>query len=168
MTTVRALTPGPTTVGETTTVHAAAALGRPPLRLVEPGAPRVRTARPKAPSRRSADEDLSGGVKSVVAALDVLDCFAETDELGVSDIARRLGVAKSTAHRLLTSLCARGLAERIQALEGRAEMAESNLRTLLAAAKVKDVPSDARVSDTEMEAILGVLKGADSPEGDEA
>jgi len=63
---------------------------------------------------------------------------------------------------------ARGLAERIQALEGRAEMAESNLRTLLAAAKVKDVPSDARVSDTEMEAILGVLKGADAPEGDEA
>ena len=61
---------------------------------------------------------------------------------------------------------ARALTERIQALEGRAEMAESNLRTLLAAAKVKDVPSDARVSDTEMEAILGVLKGADAPEGD--
>jgi DNA-binding IclR family transcriptional regulator len=54
----------------------------------------------------------SGGVKSVMAALDVLDCFAEEDELGVSDIARRLGVAKSTAHRLLTSLCARGLADK--------------------------------------------------------
>jgi DNA-binding IclR family transcriptional regulator len=53
-----------------------------------------------------------GGVKSVVAALDVLDCFTDADELGVSDIARKLGVAKSTAHRLLTSLCARGLAER--------------------------------------------------------
>jgi DNA-binding IclR family transcriptional regulator len=52
-----------------------------------------------------------GGVKSVVAALDVLDCFVDRDELGVSDIARRLGVAKSTAHRLLRSLCARGLAE---------------------------------------------------------
>jgi DNA-binding IclR family transcriptional regulator len=101
MTTVQALTSGP-----------AAPHGRPPLRLVEPGSPRARTARPRTPSRRSADEDLSGGVKSVVAALDVLDCFAETDELGVSDIARRLGVAKSTAHRLLTSLCARGLAER--------------------------------------------------------
>lgn len=53
-----------------------------------------------------------GGVKSVTAALDVLDCFIEADELGVSDIARRLGVAKSTAHRLLTSLCARGLADK--------------------------------------------------------
>ncbi|MGZ4597951.1 MAG: helix-turn-helix domain-containing protein, partial [Actinomycetes bacterium] len=40
------------------------------------------------------------------------DCFAEDVELGVSDIARRLGVAKSTAHRLLTSLRSRGLAER--------------------------------------------------------
>jgi len=62
---------------------------------------------------------------------------------------------------------ARALSERLQALEGRAEMAESNLRTLLAAAKAKDVPGDAKVSDTEMEAILGVLKGADAPEDDE-
>jgi DNA-binding IclR family transcriptional regulator len=53
-----------------------------------------------------------GGVKSVTAALDALDCFVEADELGVSDIARRLGVAKSTAHRMLTSLCASGLTER--------------------------------------------------------
>jgi hypothetical protein len=36
-------------------------------------------------------------------------------------------------------------------------MAESNLRTLLAAAK--GVGRDAPVGDTEMEAILGVLKG---------
>ena len=84
---------------------------RAPLRLVEPDRRRTAaTARPR--PRRAADEDLTGGVKSVVAALDVLDCFADEDELGVSDIARRLGVAKSTAHRLLTSLCARGLAER--------------------------------------------------------
>ncbi|MFF5147708.1 IclR family transcriptional regulator C-terminal domain-containing protein [Streptomyces sp. NPDC013157] len=33
-----------------------------------------------------------------------------------SDIARRLGVAKSTAHRLLTMLCSRGLAERKPAI----------------------------------------------------
>jgi DNA-binding IclR family transcriptional regulator len=57
-------------------------------------------------------EGRDGGVKSVTAALDVLDCFIDADELGVSDIARRLGVAKSTAHRLLTSLCARGLADK--------------------------------------------------------
>lgn len=51
-------------------------------------------------------------MKSVTAALDVLDCFIQDDELGVSDIARRLGVAKSTAHRLLTSLRSRDLVER--------------------------------------------------------
>jgi DNA-binding IclR family transcriptional regulator len=53
----------------------------------------------------------AGGVKSVLAALDVLDCFSQQEELGVTEIARRLGVAKSTAHRLLTTLCARGIAE---------------------------------------------------------
>ena len=78
------------------------------LRLVRPAtAPRTTRA-------RGALEDgaRDGGVKSVTAALDVLDCFIDADELGVSDIARRLGVAKSTAHRLLTSLCARGLADK--------------------------------------------------------
>jgi uncharacterized membrane protein YccC len=49
------------------------------------------------------------------------------------------------------------LSARVKELEGRAEMAEANLRTLLAAAKGpgRDVP----VGDMEMEAILGVLKG---------
>jgi len=49
------------------------------------------------------------------------------------------------------------LAARVKELEGRAEMAEANLRTLLAAAK--GAGRDATVGDTEMEAILGVLKG---------
>ena len=53
----------------------------------------------------------AGGLKSVSTALDVLECFAVDSELGVSDIARRLGIAKSTAHRLLTTLCSRGIAE---------------------------------------------------------
>ena len=51
------------------------------------------------------------GLKSVSSALDVLECFAVDGELGVSDIARKLGVAKSTAHRLLAALCLKGLAE---------------------------------------------------------
>jgi len=46
----------------------------------------------------------------VLAAIDALECFMRHEELGVSDVARRLGVAKSTAHRLLTTLCARGIA----------------------------------------------------------
>lgn len=55
--------------------------------------------------------DVEGGLKSVAAALDLLDCFVEDEELGVSQVARRLGVAKSTAHRLLTTLASRGLIE---------------------------------------------------------
>lgn len=56
----------------------------------------------------------SGGLKSVGSALDVLECFATDGELGVSDIARRLGIAKSTAHRLLQTLISRGFVEQDQ------------------------------------------------------
>lgn len=47
----------------------------------------------------------------MAAALDVLECFAGDAELGVSEISRRLGVSKSTAHRLLTTLASRGMVE---------------------------------------------------------
>jgi DNA-binding IclR family transcriptional regulator len=57
------------------------------------------------------EADVEGGLKSVAAALDLLDCFVEDEELGVSQVARQLGVAKSTAHRLLTTLASRGLIE---------------------------------------------------------
>jgi DNA-binding IclR family transcriptional regulator len=60
----------------------------------------------------SAETGRDGGLKSVLTALDLLDCFMASDELGVTDIAQRLGVAKSTAHRLLTTLSARGMAEK--------------------------------------------------------
>jgi DNA-binding IclR family transcriptional regulator len=62
------------------------------------------------PKRANADGAASG-LKSVGSALDVLECFATDGELGVSDIARRLGVAKSTAHRLLQTLVSRGFVE---------------------------------------------------------
>lgn len=57
------------------------------------------------------EHEVAGGLKSVASALAVLDCFLEDEELGVTDVARRLGVAKSTAHRLLTTLASRGLVE---------------------------------------------------------
>jgi DNA-binding IclR family transcriptional regulator len=94
----------------TMTVDAAPAVRRRVGRSSRTGLRLVSTDQERPVPSRSGSRD--GGVKSVVAALDVLDCFIDADELGVSDIARRLGVAKSTAHRLLTSLCARGLAER--------------------------------------------------------
>jgi hypothetical protein len=61
---------------------------------------------------------------------------------------------------------ARSLSEKGRELEARAEMAESNLRTLLATVRTKETPRDAPVSDSEMEAILGVLKQGDAPQPD--
>jgi hypothetical protein len=52
---------------------------------------------------------------------------------------------------------AQRLSLKVKELEARAEMAETNLRTLLAAAR--GTGRDATLGDTEMEAILGVLKG---------
>jgi hypothetical protein len=58
---------------------------------------------------------------------------------------------------------ARSLGERSRELEHRAEMAEANLRSLLAAARsgpgTSPKASDAPVGDAEMAAILGVLRG---------
>jgi DNA-binding IclR family transcriptional regulator len=54
---------------------------------------------------------VSGGLQTVAAALDLLDCFAEDEELGVTEVSRRLDVAKSTAHRLLVTLTSRGICE---------------------------------------------------------
>jgi chromosome segregation ATPase len=59
------------------------------------------------------------------------------------------------------------LGAKVRELEARAEMAESNLRTLLASVRGREMgPRDAQVGDSEMEAILGVLKGGDEPNGD--
>jgi hypothetical protein len=61
---------------------------------------------------------------------------------------------------------ARTLAERARELENRVEMAESNLRTLLASARATGMHPDQRLPDSEMEAILGVLKGNGDPSAD--
>jgi DNA-binding IclR family transcriptional regulator len=53
-----------------------------------------------------------GTLQSVGNALDVLECFATDEVLGTSDLALRLGVAKSTASRLLQTLCSRGFVEK--------------------------------------------------------
>lgn len=52
------------------------------------------------------------GLRSVTIAMGVLDCFTSADECGASDIARQLGIAKSTASRMLATLAAGGLLER--------------------------------------------------------
>jgi hypothetical protein len=53
------------------------------------------------------------------------------------------------------------LGAKVREFEARAEMAEANLRTLLASVRGREAQRDAPVGDSEMEAILGVLKGGD-------
>lgn len=66
--------------------------------------------------RRTATAPAGGEtLRSVNIALDILECFATDDELGVTDIARRLDIAKSTAHRMLTVLVSRGYVEQVPA-----------------------------------------------------
>lgn len=57
-------------------------------------------------------------VQSVATALDLLDCLAAEPELGVAELGRRLGVAKSTAHRLVTTLCEKGYVQRVPETKG--------------------------------------------------
>ena len=71
--------------------------------------------------------------------------------------------------RLEAEQRAEHLSGRVHDLEARAEMAESNLRALLATARGagRDV-RDSPVNDSEMEAILGVLKGEDGRQSQDA
>jgi DNA-binding IclR family transcriptional regulator len=68
------------------------------------GAPVDAAARP----RRAPPQRLS----SVATALRLLKCFSEDEaELGVTTLARRLGVAKSTVYRLVSTLVSEGMLE---------------------------------------------------------
>lgn len=58
------------------------------------------------------DDTAAGGVQSVALALRLIDCLAAEPELGVAELARRLGVAKSSAHRIVTTLAAHGYVQR--------------------------------------------------------
>ena len=65
---------------------------------------------------KTADEPFQkptdGRLSSVTAAIQVLKTFSEAEaEIGISSLAKRLGLAKSTAHRLATTLLAEGLLE---------------------------------------------------------
>jgi hypothetical protein len=87
-------------------------------------------------------------------------------ELGqeVSQLRAQLKTAREEARenremRVEAERRGRTFAERARELEHRAEMAESNLRTLLASARATGMHPDQRLPDSEMEAILGVLKG---------
>src|SRR5499433_358544 len=51
-------------------------------------------------------------LSSVATAIRLLKAFSEDEvDIGISDLARRLGIAKSTAHRLAVTLVSEGLLE---------------------------------------------------------
>ncbi len=65
---------------------------------------------------RSKKAAASRRLSSVATAIELLKAFSEDEfELGISALARRLGVAKSTAHRLATTLASEGLLEQDRA-----------------------------------------------------
>jgi DNA-binding IclR family transcriptional regulator len=65
------------------------------------------------PSRPGTRAVANGELHSLATALRALDCLAEEPELGVSELARRLEIAKSSAHRILTTLAASGYVQRV-------------------------------------------------------
>ena len=51
-------------------------------------------------------------LRSVSIAFSILDCFSASPELGPTALARELGIAKSTASRMLAVMASRGVLER--------------------------------------------------------
>ncbi len=131
--------------------------------------------RPRKPRERLSSRDRSGGAGgdhlsySDVGRASVdrlIDLGREVGTLRAGlrqarEEARDSRQARDEAERRASTLT-----DRVRELEARAEMAESNLRTLLASARSTDAPKRADVSDSEMEAILGVLKGGEEPAGE--
>jgi DNA-binding IclR family transcriptional regulator len=65
------------------------------------------------PPRRTPPRSIEPGrLSSVATAVRLLKAFSEQQvEIGISDLAKRLGVAKSTVHRLAVTLVAAGMLE---------------------------------------------------------
>jgi IclR family KDG regulon transcriptional repressor len=64
------------------------------------------------PSSSDGAPTVRPALQSVTIALDIIDVLALVPELNLSELARRIGVAKSTAHRTCSVLVERGLLDR--------------------------------------------------------
>ena len=128
---------------------------------------RSKTMRPTTPGPgRTGGAAYSDLGRAVVDKL--VDLGREAAELRAESRTLREEARDARAARDEAERRARSLGERNRELESRAEMAESNLRALLATARTGgNAPKahDAPVGDAEMAAILGVLRG---DEGDGA
>ena len=131
---------------------------------------RPRGARTRGEGRRGRAQASSAGTygefgRAVVDRL--LDLGRDNAEIRAELRSAREELREARSARDDAERRARSFGERVGGLEQRAEMAESNLRSLLVAAKGQSVKGDAAVGDAEMAAILGVLKG-DENGADEA
>jgi len=132
-----------------------------------PRAPRKRKARrragrteaPASSDRRPTYADLGRAMVDRIIELgrDTGDAVASTEVL-------RHEAKENKAARIEAEARARRLFERVKELEHKLEMAEGNLRTVLAAARGRG--ATAAPSDNEMEALLKILKTPGS-EGEE-
>jgi hypothetical protein len=139
-------------------------------RPVDEGEPEALGRRPRKPRRARSVGSASGAPRDGSAGYSdfgravvdrVIDLGKEVAQLRASIRTAREDVRDAHAARDDAERRARALSDRVKELETRADMAESNLRTLLASARGQKRP-DATVGDSEMEAILGVLKGGDA------
>jgi hypothetical protein len=137
------------------------------VRPIEPGE-REQVARPRRSTARREPTAVASGAGGATYSEIGREVVERTIELGreVGTLRGQLRAARDEARaareaRDESERRAGQLSIRVKELEGRVEMAEANLRTLLAAAK--GTGRDTPVGDTEMEAILGVLKGDQEP-----
>jgi len=128
-----------------------------------PRKPRAPAARKAVPSAASSSPMYSGVGRAAVDRL--VELGREVAALRASLRAAREEARASREARVGAEQRAEVLSAKVRELDARAEMAESNLRTLLASVRGREAQRDAPVGDSEMEAILGVLKAGE--DGDE-
>ena len=82
----------------------------------------------RAASSEATEADSGSRLSSVTSALRLLKAFtADASELGITELAKRLGLAKSTVHRLASTLVAEGFLEQA---EGRYRLTRACLEVL--------------------------------------
>ena len=128
-----------------------------------PRKPRAPAARKAVPSAASSSPMYSDVGRAAVDRL--VELGREVAALRASLRAAREEARASREARVGAEQRAEVLSAKVRELDARAEMAESNLRTLLASVRGREAQRDAPVGGSEMEAILGVLKAGE--DGDE-
>ena len=116
--------------------------------------PALTPAPPRSPAPAE-PADTHTGLRSVSIAASVLDCFAAHRELGATQVGRELGVAKSTACRMLSALADGGLLNR--AAGGRYRLSLRVFELGVLAAERMPVRDVARPVLMELQELLGEM-----------